>query len=163
MKEPQEIEVKEEENVHHHHHHHHHHHKGESVYSEYLFLGCILSGIYVFFLMFGYYQEKLYSMKHPLTGERFSYSCFLVLTGCISNAFFSFLLLLLQHRRRALHLLLQTNRKTVRDIIFISLSYCVSMLSTNYALTHINYPTQILVKSAKMVPVVVGGFIFFGK
>ncbi|PHJ14818.1 udp-galactose transporter family protein, partial [Cystoisospora suis] len=37
------------------------------------------------------------------------------------------------------------------------------MLSTNYALTHVNYPTQVLVKSAKMVPIVLGGFFIFRK
>ncbi|CDJ66324.1 UDP-galactose transporter protein, putative [Eimeria necatrix] len=145
-----------------HHHHHHHHHKA-SWYSEYLFLGSILSGIYIFFLMFGYYQEKIYSSRHPETGERFSYSCFLVLSACVSNTVFAFLLLLLQHRRRALQLLLQLSSSSIREIFLISLSYSGSMLFTNYALTHVNYPTQILVKSAKMVPVVVGGFVFFGK
>lgn len=144
------------------HHHHHHHHRG-TWYNECLFLGSILSGIYLFFLMFGYYQEKIYSTKHPQTGERFSFSCFLVLMACVSNALFSFMLILVQHRRRALELILQINSHNMRETALISLSYSGSMLFTNYALTHVNYPTQILVKSAKMVPVVVGGFIFFGK
>lgn len=144
------------------HHRHHHHHKG-TWYSDFLFLGSILSGIYIFFLMFGYYQEKIYSMKHPETGERFSFFCFLVLMACISNAIFSFMLILVQHRRRALEIIMQLSFHSIKETALISLSYSGSMMFTNYALTHVNYPTQILVKSAKMVPVVVGGFIFFGK
>ncbi|OEH74099.1 UDP-galactose transporter family protein [Cyclospora cayetanensis] len=81
----------------------------------------------------------------------------------MSNAIFSFMLILLQHRRRALELLLQLSGHSVKETALISLSYSGSMLFTNYALTHVNYPTQILVKSAKMVPVVVGGFVFFGR
>ncbi|KAL8269565.1 hypothetical protein Esti_006507 [Eimeria stiedai] len=73
------------------------------------------------------------------------------------------MLILIQHRRRALEVIMQLSRHSVQEISLISLSYSGSMLFTNYALTHVNYPTQILVKSAKMVPVVVGGFIFFGK
>lgn len=147
---------------HQHHHHHHHYHRG-TWYGDFLFLGSILSGIYLFFLMFGYYQEKIYNTTHPVTGERFSFSCFLVLMACISNAVFAFMLILLQHRRRALQLIMQFSGHALRETSLISLSYSGSMLFTNYALTHVNYPTQILVKSAKMVPVVVGGFIFFGK
>lgn len=113
--------------------------------------------------MFGYYQEKIYNSRHPQTGERFSFSCFLVLMACISNSLFSIMLILLQHRRRALEFLTQFSFQSLREMALISLSYSGSMLFTNYALTHVNYPTQILVKSAKMVPVVVGGFVFFGE
>uniref|UniRef100_A0A7S2QQL5 Sugar phosphate transporter domain-containing protein n=2 Tax=Lankesteria abbotti TaxID=340204 RepID=A0A7S2QQL5_9APIC len=54
--------------------------------------------------------------------------------------------------------------KDVRVQVFYSaVSYVGAMVSTNYALTHVTYPTQVLVKSVKMVPVIVGGFVFFGK
>eukprot|EP00922_Rhytidocystis_sp_ex-Travisia-forbesii_P035986 GHVS01053395.1.p1 GENE.GHVS01053395.1~~GHVS01053395.1.p1 ORF type:complete len:473 (-),score=63.73 GHVS01053395.1:245-1663(-) len=50
-----------------------------------------------------------------------------------------------------------------RQLLLTSISYVLAMVATNYALTHVNYPTQVLVKSAKMVPVVVGGFLVFSK
>lgn len=55
------------------------------------------------------------------------------------------------------------DREVLQDIALSSLTYVVSMLATNYALTHVNYPTQVLVKSAKSVPVIFGGFLFFDK
>eukprot|EP00922_Rhytidocystis_sp_ex-Travisia-forbesii_P035984 GHVS01053393.1.p1 GENE.GHVS01053393.1~~GHVS01053393.1.p1 ORF type:complete len:395 (-),score=47.53 GHVS01053393.1:467-1651(-) len=50
-----------------------------------------------------------------------------------------------------------------RQLLLTSISYVLAMVATNYALTHVNYPTQVLVKSAKMVPVLLGGFLVFSK
>lgn len=58
---------------------------------------------------------------------------------------------------------LLSHRALLLDSAFVAITYVIAMVSTNYALTHVTYPTQILVKSAKMVPVVVGGFILFRK
>lgn len=123
----------------------------------------IVTGIYFFFLMFGYYQEQIYHQVDPTTGKRFSFSFFLVFVICASNSFFSLGLLLLQTRgnaKKAFHVL---DAFILREVLFISLSYSGAMLCTNYALTHVNYPTQVLVKSAKMVPIVLGGFFVFRK
>lgn len=45
----------------------------------------------------------------------------------------------------------------------VSVTYVTAMCCTNFALTRVNYPTQVLVKSAKAVPVIVGGFLLYGK
>eukprot|EP00921_Rhytidocystis_pertsovi_P020780 GHVQ01033126.1.p1 GENE.GHVQ01033126.1~~GHVQ01033126.1.p1 ORF type:complete len:491 (+),score=86.49 GHVQ01033126.1:88-1560(+) len=50
-----------------------------------------------------------------------------------------------------------------REVLFTAITYVTAMLATNYALTHVSYPSQVLVKSAKMVPVVIGGFLVFNK
>uniref|UniRef100_A0A0G4IEF8 Sugar phosphate transporter domain-containing protein n=1 Tax=Chromera velia CCMP2878 TaxID=1169474 RepID=A0A0G4IEF8_9ALVE len=55
------------------------------------------------------------------------------------------------------------NWEIVMDFFLISLTYIGAMLCSNYALTQVNYPTQVLVKSAKMVPVVLGGLLLYGK
>lgn len=49
------------------------------------------------------------------------------------------------------------------DLFVASFTYVLSMVCTNYALTHVSYPSQVLLKSAKMVPVVIGGFLLFNK
>lgn len=51
----------------------------------------------------------------------------------------------------------------LHNIALSSLTYVLSMLCTNYALTHVSYPTQVLIKSAKSVPVILGGAVFFKK
>eukprot|EP00922_Rhytidocystis_sp_ex-Travisia-forbesii_P035989 GHVS01053398.1.p1 GENE.GHVS01053398.1~~GHVS01053398.1.p1 ORF type:complete len:522 (-),score=70.41 GHVS01053398.1:490-2055(-) len=58
---------------------------------------------------------------------------------------------------------LLSSRHLRRELLLTSISYVLAMVATNYALTHVNYPTQVMVKSAKMVPVVVGGFMVFSK
>lgn len=59
--------------------------------------------------------------------------------------------------------IINLDRSALYDIALSSVTYVLSMLCTNYALTHVNFPTQVLVKSAKSVPVILGGFVFFGK
>jgi len=44
-----------------------------------------------------------------------------------------------------------------------SVSYIGAMVLSNFALTRVNYPIQVLVKSAKCVPVVLGGYFLFHK
>eukprot|EP00923_Selenidium_pygospionis_P050141 GHVN01086547.1.p1 GENE.GHVN01086547.1~~GHVN01086547.1.p1 ORF type:complete len:273 (+),score=39.14 GHVN01086547.1:281-1099(+) len=56
---------------------------------------------------------------------------------------------------------LTLKREPLKQIVLTTLTYTGSLMSTNYALSHVNYPTQVIVKSAKMVPIVVGGFIVF--
>ncbi|SBT35028.1 UDP-galactose transporter, putative [Plasmodium ovale wallikeri] len=51
----------------------------------------------------------------------------------------------------------------LKEIMLISITYSVAMIATNYSLSHVNFPTQVLVKSGKMIPIVVGGYCFFGK
>ncbi|PFH32621.1 UDP-galactose transporter family protein [Besnoitia besnoiti] len=128
-----------------------------------LLMGVIITGIYFFFLMFGYYQEQIYHQIDPTTNKRFSYSFFLVFVICASNTLFSLGLLLLHNRGNAKKAFHTVDSFILREVFFVSLSYCGAMLSTNYALTHVNYPTQVLVKSAKMVPIVLGGFLIFRK
>src|SRR5690349_21214180 len=44
-----------------------------------------------------------------------------------------------------------------------SFAYVTAFISSNAALIYINYPTQVLAKSCKMIPVVLMGFIFARK
>lgn len=61
------------------------------------------------------------------------------------------------------HYIFRIDKSVLLQIALSSLTYVLSMLCTNYALTHISYPTQVLVKSAKSVPVILGGALFFKK
>jgi UDP-galactose transporter B1 len=47
-----------------------------------------------------------------------------------------------------------------KHVFPVSVSYIFAMYTSNLALLYLNYPTQILAKSCKMVPVMLGGAIF---
>lgn len=47
--------------------------------------------------------------------------------------------------------------------IYIAVFMVSSMGLSNSSLSYINYPTQVLIKSCKVIPVMIGGRLFFGK
>jgi UDP-galactose transporter B1 len=47
--------------------------------------------------------------------------------------------------------------------VYISTSYIGAMFSSNAALAYVDYPTQVLGKSCKMIPVMLTGVLFHGK
>ncbi|EZG78613.1 galactose transporter [Gregarina niphandrodes] len=133
-----------------------------------------ICGIYVCFLSQGVCQESIYRLKDEKTGERFKYPLFLVaLVSSISGGVGYMVTRVEASRPNG-----EASRvvPALRDFIYhrkandllkqgfyVSLSYIGAMICTNFALTRVNYPMQVLVKSAKAVPVVVGGYVFFGK
>ncbi|KAF8820494.1 UDP-galactose transporter family protein, partial [Cardiosporidium cionae] len=123
---------------------------------------CIV-GIYFFFMLFGYCQESLFKLKNPSTGESFTYSNFLIFSLCVSNLVCVSTANFFKSGKAPLQIFFKLNRTTVVMLILSALTYTLSMSCSNFALAHVTYPTQVLVKSAKMVLVTVGGFLLFGK
>lgn len=131
-----------------------------------------IAGIYVCFLTQGVLQEGIYA--NGLEDERFRSPLFLVAMVCMLSGIFG--LILSRHTQQGQVLTAISNLidKGIRckmpprdkhlfiEGFCISLSYVGAMAATNFALTRVNYPTQVLVKSAKAVPVILGG-IFYGK
>lgn len=114
-------------------------------------------GIFVFFFLFGILQEKITRSKYGADGERFHFTFTLVLVQCVCNAIFSRLVLLWQHRSTPI----DTTRK--RLYFSSSVAYLGAMLASNYALQFVNYPTQVLGKSCKPIPVMILGVLFANK
>lgn len=128
-------------------------------------------GIYVCFLSQGVMQESIYSAVDSATGQKFRSPIWLVGLVCTVSAMFGYILNRSLGSQSVLH---RTKSKEgvhpafrtpelFREGFLISLSYVAAMVCTNFALTRINYPSQVLVKSAKAVPVIVGGFLLYGK
>eukprot|EP01056_Protomagalhaensia_sp_Gyna25_P005072 Protomagalhaensia_sp_Gyna_25__5071@NODE_575_length_3074_cov_214_350577_g445_i0_p2_GENE_NODE_575_length_3074_cov_214_350577_g445_i0NODE_575_length_3074_cov_214_350577_g445_i0_p2_ORF_typecomplete_len361_score44_77UAA/PF08449_11/2_3e57TPT/PF03151_16/2_4e14EamA/PF00892_20/0_0035EamA/PF00892_20/0_014Nuc_sug_transp/PF04142_15/59Nuc_sug_transp/PF04142_15/5_4e06SLC35F/PF06027_12/5_7e06CRTlike/PF08627_10/0_017LapA_dom/PF06305_11/1_6e03LapA_dom/PF06305_11/0_89LapA_dom/PF06305_11/6_4e03LapA_dom/PF06305_11/ len=137
-------------------------------------------GIYICFLTQGLLQESIY--QTTIDGKYFKSPVFLVSANCVCSGMFGFGLLAIpelfrskseqkQKRERgsSSHVLqlFKTDRYARNEILYegflISLSYVSAMCCTNYSLTKVNYPTQVLVKSAKAVPVVIGGWLMYKK
>lgn len=124
-----------------------------------------ISGMYFFFLIFGYYQEKMPKLGDDK--EKFNYNIFLICVLCLSNSICSLFAIFIKstmNKQKMVEDLKQHVDSTfIKQVILISITYSTAMIATNYSLSHVNFPTQVLVKSAKMIPIVVGGYVFFGK
>uniref|UniRef100_A0A7S2V4X9 Sugar phosphate transporter domain-containing protein n=1 Tax=Fibrocapsa japonica TaxID=94617 RepID=A0A7S2V4X9_9STRA len=101
-------------------------------------------GIYGCFLTYGVKQEKIYSFEGE-DSAKFTATLFLLLFQCTVNAAFAALCLLV----------FGGSKQDIPQKKFaqIGASYIGAMLCSNEALKYVNYPTQALGKSCKMIPV----------
>jgi UDP-galactose transporter B1 len=112
-------------------------------------------GIYICYLGYGILQEKLYKTKYGAEEEKFTHSLFLVWFQCLVNGFLAFLMLAWSR---------PPPDTTPRILYFkIAFSYIGAMFASNAALAYVNYPTQALAKSCKMIPVMLARIVIVGK
>ncbi|KAL9656651.1 hypothetical protein ABK040_002922 [Willaertia magna] len=123
---------------------------------------CVI-GIYASFMIMGYYQEQI--TRRPYGGkeqeesnneliEYFNYPLFLVFLQCVLNsivAYFKIKLYPSEHGR--------TSKVPTKYYLSASFAYVCAVASSNAALVYVNYPTQVLAKSCKMIPVMLMGII----
>ncbi|KAG9395052.1 UAA transporter [Carpediemonas membranifera] len=127
-----------------------------------------VAGVYVAFMMFGLAQERVHSVGWGPEGERFRYPIFLITIQSICNAIIAGTCLMWV----AVFKKLTTEAplgNTVRlgapwwAFAVTGLSVITSMLCSNAALSHVDYPTQVLAKSCKMVAVMAAAIILVRK
>ncbi|GIX62452.1 protein tyrosine phosphatase, putative [Babesia caballi] len=129
----------------------------------------------VCYVLFQYIQELL--MRFPILDEKkFDFPVFLAFLCFATNLVTTCALLgvmqlrmNLQYRRREDP---SEERQTVFDmfdrrIMFLgflaAVSNVVAMLSSHAAVKYVGVPTQIVIKSAKMIPILIGGLLIFKK
>ena len=111
------------------------------------------AGIFISFSFFAIKQEDVY--KRAYGGEYFAYTFFALVIERGINALVALvgMLSLGKSGLRIPHL----------DIFNSGMSQVVAMAASNEALRYVSYPTQVLGKSCKMVPVMAGGLLLGGK
>jgi UDP-galactose transporter B1 len=111
------------------------------------------SGIFFSFSYFAVLQEDVY--KKPYGGEYFKYTFLaLVCERGINAAIGALGVMVFGGSGLKIPLL---------DILWSGTSQMFAMAGSNEALRYVSYPTQVLGKSCKMVPVMAGGIILGGK
>eukprot|EP00026_Physarum_polycephalum_P010888 Phypoly_transcript_11073.p1 GENE.Phypoly_transcript_11073~~Phypoly_transcript_11073.p1 ORF type:complete len:323 (+),score=24.24 Phypoly_transcript_11073:114-1082(+) len=115
-------------------------------------IGCV-GGIYLSYLAFGYYQEDIMSTRWGPTQERFNFTSFLLMTQSIINALCAGLVLLVVPLPR--------DKTPFLKYAQVSISSIAAMFCSNRALLYVDYPTQVLAKSCKSIPVMLMGVIVF--
>lgn len=119
-----------------------------------LLLCCV--GIFVCYFYYGILQEKITRVPYGENGEKFTYPMTLVFSQCVVNSIFAFSIIKLYHG--------DTRDETSKVMYFLcALCYLGAMLASNKALQYINYPTQVLGKSCKPIPVMILGALLANK
>ena len=111
------------------------------------------AGIFFSFSIFAVLQEDVY--KKTYGGEKFAFTFFVLIMDRGINALSALLGMKL----------LGTSGLTIPllDIFYSGVSQMLAMAASNEALRYVSYPTQVLGKSCKMVPVMAGGIVLGGK
>lgn len=122
-------------------------------------------GIFISYFYFGIFQEKITRGKYSydtteengtitVKTEKFTYALTIVFVQCVINFIVAKVALTLWH---------QGEDKTHRlYYASMSLTYLLAMVCSNMALQWVSYPTQVVGKSAKPIPVMILG-VLLGK
>ncbi|XP_047477571.1 solute carrier family 35 member B1-like [Penaeus chinensis] len=110
------------------------------------------SGIFFLYFYYGILQETITRTRYGEEKEKFTYSLALVFCQCIVNAIYAKIMG---------KFFLDQGEDTTRRVYYAScsLTYLLAMVASNMALQWINYPTQVVGKSCKPIPVMVLGVI----
>lgn len=124
-----------------------------------LLLFCV-AGIYTCFLLWGILQETLSTTAYDkTTGAKFTFFVFLNLVQAGVAALVGYLYTVLVQKKK----LDEMPRSLAGEYLKIALLSCLASPFGYASLKHIDYPTLILGKSCKLVPVVVMNFILYRK
>ncbi|XP_011170420.1 solute carrier family 35 member B1 [Solenopsis invicta] len=115
------------------------------------------AGIFVCYFYFGMLQEKITRGQYGdgENHEKFTYMFALVFVQCLVNYVFAKTILLT---------IMKQGEDTTSNMYYAvsSLTYLLAMVCSNMALQFINYPTQVIGKAGKPIPVMVLG-VLLGK
>lgn len=106
------------------------------------------------YLLFGFCQEKI--NRGDYDGERFTFPQALVFFQCVVNALFA---------KGVSKFVTKPAKDETPTFLYIACSICYmgAMVASNQALQYINYPTQVLGKSCKPIPVMILGVLLAKK
>lgn len=115
------------------------------------------SGIFVCYFYFGMLQEKITRGQYgdENNREKFTYMFALVFVQCVVNYVFA----------KTILLTVMKQGEDTTSTLYYSLSaltYLLAMVCSNMALKFVSYPTQVIAKSGKPIPVMILG-VLLGK
>ncbi|GFS23440.1 solute carrier family 35 member B1 [Elysia marginata] len=115
------------------------------------------AGIFVCYFYYGILQEKITKGKYGEgeNSEKFTFTLSLVFVQCIINALYARIAMMFFAKER------DTTPKSLFAVC--SLTYLGAMVASNHSLQHVAYPTQVLGKSIKPIPVMILGVLLARK
>nr|ACO11738.1 Solute carrier family 35 member B1 [Caligus rogercresseyi] len=122
------------------------------------FLSCVV-GIFGFYFLFGVLQERITRVNYG--DEKFTYIFALIFVQCIFNLLYAVLVSRFFFSRASKSSEVDSTPQTY--FMAAALTYLCAMLASNKALAWVNYPTQVIGKSCKPIPVMILGVLLGGK
>lgn len=116
------------------------------------------AGIFFSYLFYGFLQEKITKGKYGDEQEKFHYTLSMVFIQCIVNALIAYLGRLYLKEWKD-----ENSAIPQKFFATMSITYLGAMLASNHALQFVPYPTQVLGKSVKPIPVMILGVLLAGK
>ncbi|GAM18222.1 hypothetical protein SAMD00019534_013970 [Acytostelium subglobosum LB1] len=131
-------------------------HHNSVLSKELVFIICV-AGIYVFYLLYGFCQEKLSIVRYnPDDKEKLgNYTAFLLALQSLVNYLSAKTIQLVSKER--------VDMTPAIQYIYTSVLIVASTFLSNKSISYISYPTQVLAKSCKPIPVLVMGMLFYKK
>ncbi|VDP46262.1 unnamed protein product [Soboliphyme baturini] len=118
------------------------------------FIFCSL-GIFICYFYYGIIQEKITRSTYGLEKEPFLYPQSLVFVQCVVNSIFA---------RVVMSVSAEALDNTPTFLYAAcAFSYLAAMISSNHALQFVSYPTQVISKSCKPIPIMLLGILLFRK
>lgn len=110
------------------------------------------AGIGLSYWYYGILQERITRTKHEPGGEMFTCTLTLVLLQCLFNTVFA---------KFILKFVFNQGKDRTKPLYYgaCSLTYLTAMVSSNMSLRHVNYPTQVVGKSCKPIPILILGVL----
>jgi len=127
-----------------------------------IFMIFLVIGVLVSFLIFGYSQEALMRGKFGAHHEKFTFTTFLVLLQSIGNAVIAAVLLAYQAHAAGKKLSL-SGKCPPKEWAGVALVYCAAANLGLIALQYIIFPLQVVCKSCKAIPVMIGEMVIVKK
>lgn len=115
------------------------------------------SGIFICYFYYGIIQERITRVPYGEEKEKFVYPMTLVFMQCVVNALFATAVIKLTYSSSDI------DRTPTTLYIWCACSYVGAMLASNAALQYVSYPTQVLGKSVKPIPVMLLGVLIAKK
>jgi UDP-galactose transporter B1 len=118
------------------------------------FLICF-GGIFFSYLIYGILQENVYVTEYGPNKERFKFTLFAVLAQSVMGALVARLVMAVLPRSEANN----NTGESLQSYFWSSTSQTFALICSNYALQFIDYPTQVIAKSCKPLPIMVGDML----
>jgi len=101
-------------------------------------------------MLYGFFQEEIVTQEFGPKKEKFKYTLSLIFIQCIVNAICAYAMLWYQK---------DNSKVPITEYFFTSATYISAMFFSNVALNYIDYPTQVIAKSCKPIPVLLMGVL----
>ncbi|KAN0024363.1 hypothetical protein ACTFIV_008769 [Dictyostelium citrinum] len=121
---------------------------------ELFFIFCV-GGIYIFYLLYGLVQEQLNVTTFGKDKKVFGFTAFLLAMQCFFNMISAWLVSLFTKEPK--------DNTPFMKYGFVSMLLVISTFLSNQSIRYISYPTQVLAKSCKPIPVIFMGLLLFKK